>query len=164
MKPKHNEGFSLVEIMVAIALLGLLVVPTCTSLLMAIQINTRTDDMRQAQLAVSSAVETLMAEGIPKPGAQELEGIEEKDALEKLAFIETYYADYCADQEKRFQNVDVTVSLNKTENVEYEDWINAQGFCIRITSAAEGLESVSVDTYIPCESVRDNQTAGEGGS
>lgn len=61
---KHNEGFSLVEIVVAIAILGLIVVPCGSALLMSIRINEKAQQMMQAQLAVSSAVETLMAEGI----------------------------------------------------------------------------------------------------
>ena len=61
---KHNEGFSLVEVVVAIAILGLIVVPCGSALLMSIRINEKAQQMMQAQLAVSSAVETLMAEGI----------------------------------------------------------------------------------------------------
>ena len=64
MKQKHNGGFSLIETVVAIAILGLIVVPCCSGLLMAIRINEKAQQMMQAQLAVSSAVETLMAEGI----------------------------------------------------------------------------------------------------
>lgn len=67
MKRKHNAGFSLIEILVAIVLLGAIAVPTCTSLVMSVRMNARTEDMMQAQLAVSSAVETLMAEGITGP-------------------------------------------------------------------------------------------------
>ena len=64
MKHKGNGGFSLIECLVAIVLLGAMVVPTCTALVMSIKINDKTDQMLQAQLAVSSAVEILMAEGI----------------------------------------------------------------------------------------------------
>lgn len=64
MKPKHNAGFSLIDVLVAIALLGILVVPTCTSLLLSVRMNHRAEEILQAQLAVSSTVETLMAEGI----------------------------------------------------------------------------------------------------
>ena len=64
MKQRNNGGYSLVEILIAIAILGAIMIPTTTSLIMSIRINDRTDEMMQAQLAVSSAVETLMAEGI----------------------------------------------------------------------------------------------------
>lgn len=64
VKQKHNGGFSLIEVLVAMVLLGALVVPTCSALVMCARMNAKSDDLLQAQLAVSSAVETLMAEGI----------------------------------------------------------------------------------------------------
>ena len=64
MGKKHNGGFSLVETLVSIVLLGALMVPTCTALVMSIRINDKTEQLLKAQLAVSSAVETLMADGI----------------------------------------------------------------------------------------------------
>ena len=64
MKRKGNGGFSLIETLVAIAVLGIVVVPTCTSLVTSHKLNYKTDEMLHAQLAVSSAVEKLMAEGI----------------------------------------------------------------------------------------------------
>lgn len=64
MKPKYNAGFSLIDVLVAIVVMGILVVPTCTSLLLSVRMNARAEEMLQAQLAVSSAVEKLMAEGI----------------------------------------------------------------------------------------------------
>ena len=68
MKNKHNAGFSLIEVLVAIALLGIIVVPTCSGLLLSIRMNAKTEELMQSQLAVSSAVETLMAEGITTKG------------------------------------------------------------------------------------------------
>lgn len=66
MKQKNDAGFSLIEVLVAITLLAAIVVPTCSSLIMSFRMNAKTEKMLQAQLAVSSAVETLMAEGIPE--------------------------------------------------------------------------------------------------
>ena len=66
MKKKHNEGFSLVEVLVAISILALIVIPTCSGIIMSFRMNAKADELMQAQLAVSSAVETLMAEGIEK--------------------------------------------------------------------------------------------------
>lgn len=80
MKHKHNAGFSLIEILVAIVLLGAIVVPTCTSLVMSVRMNARTEEMMQAQLAVSSAVEILMAEGIDPDRVRT--GTEEKDGYD----------------------------------------------------------------------------------
>ena len=41
------------------------VLPTCSALVLSQRLNAETDKLMKAQLAVSSAVETLMAEGIP---------------------------------------------------------------------------------------------------
>ena len=61
---KNNEGFSLVEVLLAMVLLAAIVIPTCTSLVLSFRVNAKAEALTQAQLAVSSAVETLMAEGI----------------------------------------------------------------------------------------------------
>ena len=65
MKGKHNGGFSLVEVLVAITLMASIVVPVCTGMLVAPRVNAKAEAMLDAKIAVSSAVETLMAEGIP---------------------------------------------------------------------------------------------------
>lgn len=70
MKYKQDHGFSLVECLVAITILGALIVPTCTSLLLSLRMNDKAESMLQAQLAVSSAVETLLAEGISKASGE----------------------------------------------------------------------------------------------
>lgn len=65
MKHRNNGGFSLVEMLVAIVILGLITVPMLSGMVVAMKTIARSEDMMKAQLAVSSAVETLMAEGIP---------------------------------------------------------------------------------------------------
>lgn len=65
MKRKNDAGYSLIEVLVAITILAAVVLPTCSALVLGIQMNEKTDRLMRAQLAVSSAVETLMAEGIP---------------------------------------------------------------------------------------------------
>ena len=64
VKKKYDEGFTLVELLVSIVILAAIVVPTCSSLVLSYRMNAKTNQMMQAQLAVSSAVEKLMAEGI----------------------------------------------------------------------------------------------------
>ena len=69
MKNKQEGGFSLIEVVLAMVILALIVVPTCTSLVLSFRVNAKADAMLQAQLAVSSAVEQLMAVGIDKDRA-----------------------------------------------------------------------------------------------
>lgn len=61
---RGTAGFSLVETIVAIAILGLLSAPICASLLLAGRINTHSRAVLDAQLAVRTTVETLMESGI----------------------------------------------------------------------------------------------------
>ena len=62
---RGRAGFSLVETIVAIAILGLLSAPICASLLLAGRINAHSRAVLDAQLAVRTTVETLMESGIP---------------------------------------------------------------------------------------------------
>lgn len=64
MKHKKDAGFSLVEVLVAIVILGLITIPMTSGLVFALKTMARAEEMMQAQLAVSSAVEELMASGI----------------------------------------------------------------------------------------------------
>ena len=65
MKRKNEAGFSLIEVLVSITILAAVVLPTCSALVLGIQLNDKTDALMRAQLSVSSAVETLMARGNP---------------------------------------------------------------------------------------------------
>lgn len=71
MKNKQEGGFSLIEVVLAMVILALIVVPTCTSLVLSFRVNAKADAMLQAQLAVSSAVEQLMAAGIDERRAND---------------------------------------------------------------------------------------------
>lgn len=64
MKKENNAGYSLIEVLAAILLLGILSVPLCNSLVMGHKMNVKSQTLLQAQLEVSAAVEQLMAEGI----------------------------------------------------------------------------------------------------
>lgn len=65
LNEKHNGGFSLVEVLLAMLILSAIVIPVCSSILLSVHVNTRANDVLQARVEVSSAVETLMAQGIP---------------------------------------------------------------------------------------------------
>lgn len=60
----HTEGFSLIEVIVGIAVLGLVTVPVCASLVLSMRLNASSRALMNAQLQASTAVEMLMAEGI----------------------------------------------------------------------------------------------------
>lgn len=63
-KLKERGGAVLLEVLVSIALLGLLMVPISSGLMTCLRISSKSDDIMQARLAVSSAAETIMATGI----------------------------------------------------------------------------------------------------
>lgn len=65
MKRKSEAGFSLVEVLVSMVILGLTIVPMMSGMVVALKSIGMADEMMHAQLAVSSAVEELMAEGYP---------------------------------------------------------------------------------------------------
>jgi prepilin-type N-terminal cleavage/methylation domain-containing protein len=63
-KKENNAGYSLIEVLAAILLLGILSVPLCNNLVLGHRMNLKSQQLLQAQLEVSAAVEQLMAEGI----------------------------------------------------------------------------------------------------
>ena len=65
MKSNNNGGFSLVEVLLAMVILSAIVIPVCTGILLSVKVNTKANDILKSRFAVSSAVETLMAQGIP---------------------------------------------------------------------------------------------------
>ena len=61
---KEKGGASLIEVLVSIVILGLVIVPLGSSFVLSVRLNTRSRELMQEQLAVSNAVEQLMASGI----------------------------------------------------------------------------------------------------
>lgn len=62
-RKRASAGFSLVEVVAAITVLGLVVAGVSTSLVTSIQFNARTEQRLQAELAVANAVERMRAVG-----------------------------------------------------------------------------------------------------
>lgn len=60
----NNGGFTLIEVVVAITVLALIAAPVGGALAVSGRVNAYADRVLQARLNVSSAAETLMAEGI----------------------------------------------------------------------------------------------------
>lgn len=67
---KGKAGSTLVEVVVAIAILGLVTAPICSNMMVSARLNAKSRAMMAAQLQVSSAVEQLMAEGIEETSNQ----------------------------------------------------------------------------------------------
>ena len=126
MKNKQEGGFSLIEVVLAMVILALIVVPTCTSLVLSFRVNAKADAMLQAQLAVSSAVEQLMAEGI----------IDQK-AEEAIANQEGVYDIIPAngDMPKTDEFPDVKIAVEQSEN------------CYKVV-VTDNNDLVTVTTYI----------------
>ena len=61
---ERTAGFSLLEVVVAIAIIGLISAPICTSLILAGRINAHSQVVMEAHLNVRTAVETLMKDGV----------------------------------------------------------------------------------------------------
>jgi prepilin-type N-terminal cleavage/methylation domain-containing protein len=64
VKNKQEGGFSLIEVVVGIAVLGLVTAPVCASLLLSVRMNSHSQALMNARLQASGVVETLLAEGI----------------------------------------------------------------------------------------------------
>lgn len=61
---ERTAGFSLLEVAVAIAIIGLISAPICSSLILAGRINAHSQAVMEAHLNVRTAVETLMKDGV----------------------------------------------------------------------------------------------------
>ena len=61
---ERTAGFSLLEVVVAVAIIGLISAPICTSLILAGRINAHSQAVMEAHLNVRTAVETLMKDGV----------------------------------------------------------------------------------------------------
>ena len=61
---ERTAGFTLLEVVVAIAILGLISAPICSSLILAGRINAHSQVVMEAHLNVRTAVEILMQDGV----------------------------------------------------------------------------------------------------
>lgn len=66
---ERTAGFSLLEVVVAIAIIGLISAPICSSLILAGRINAHSQVVMEAHLNVRTAVETLMKDGVTEASA-----------------------------------------------------------------------------------------------
>lgn len=61
---ERTAGFTLLEVVVAIAIMGLVSAPICSSLILAGRINAHSQVVMEAHLNVRTAVEILMQDGV----------------------------------------------------------------------------------------------------
>lgn len=66
-----SAGFSLIEVVVSIAILGMAVIPISGGMVLSHRLNARSEQVLQARLEVSGAVEALMAEGIAEDAEED---------------------------------------------------------------------------------------------
>lgn len=137
MKKENNAGYSLIEVLAAILLLGILSVPLCNSLVMGHKMNVKSQTLLQAQLEVSAAVEQLMAEGIT-----------EED--------ETYDVTEGPGGEDRFPDVKIKTIQAETDSGELLPYYE-------VTVTSETDLNVSVITYIRAAESESTEPSGEGG-
>lgn len=69
-KTRANGGFTLVEVLVAIAILGVVVTSMGGCLVVSQRVNARSQNVIEERAAVTNVVEKLMAEGIDFNGTQ----------------------------------------------------------------------------------------------
>ena len=116
---KGKAGSTLVEVVVAIAILGLVTAPICSNMMVAARLNAKSRAMLAAQLRVSSAVEQLMAEGVT-----------EKDNGDGTITLE-------------YQTLSgLTVTLPTEEGADYK-----KGSYCKVTVEEESL-GISVETFV----------------
>ena len=155
MKQKNNGGYSLIEVLVAISILGIIVSPVCANLLMSLRATEKTDEILQAQLAVSSAVETLMAEGI---GWEDHKG-------DNLMHHPVYGVVTVGEDEDCCYDANPIFGEDRFENVTVETWHeNPEDLYYKVEVASELEPSVSVTTYIRAVEVEISTTPDEGGA
>ena len=160
MKRKSNNGgYSLIEVLVAISILGIIVSPVCANLLMSLRATEKTDEILQAQLAVSSAVETLMAEGIA--WENHVENCGKPNCATDHPNV--YYD--CAEPDQEGNYLNAGKLGNRFQNVTVQTWHeNPEDLYYKVEVASELEPAVSVTTYIRAVEVHLDLTPSNGGA
>lgn len=104
-----SAGFSLIEVVVSIAILGMAVIPISGGMVLSHRLNARSEQVLQARLEVSGAVEALMAEGIA----------EENDYSARFPSVTVELGD----PEESGGAIQVTVTSRKEQDVSVQTFI-----------------------------------------
>lgn len=107
---ERTAGFSLLEVVVAIAIIGLISAPICTSLILAGRINAHSQAVMEAHLNVRTAVETLMKDGVTKESDDYREGdFSNVTVITKKDSTNPYYLVTVSDKPTKLVTVDTYV-------------------------------------------------------
>jgi len=107
---KQNQGFSLIEVVVTIAFVGLISLGVYSSINTSIAMNARTQSLLKAELDVKQAVETLMATGIDPAKVKPIPG----------KTNEYIYDDHHDDDEDSPQ-INIIITLDDPVNFDKDD-------------------------------------------
>lgn len=121
-KVKNSKGFTLVETVAAITILTLVVAAVTASLIASIRFNAKTEQRLQAELAVSNAVERLMAEGWD--GSSDVSGVSITASTEDVVTL----------KDEDDNDIDVVV-----------------GYFVTVSSANPNVSTISVTAYVPAK-------------
>lgn len=142
MKKKHNDGFTLVELLVSIVILAAIVIPTCTSLVLSYRMNAKTAELTQAQLAVSSTVETLMAKGMDTDHI--------KTIIDNSASDAVIMYDFAWDSEKNelsktddYPDVIITIDTEKSKDGYYAVTVKDNDGLVTVTTHIRAVKGGS---------------------
>lgn len=158
MKKQNNAGFSLVEVLLAMVILAAIVIPVCSGILVSVQVNTRAEDVLQARLAVSSAIETLTAQGITY--ASEDYGVVEQTDLFPNVKIITQGVLPAADSNESAQG---ETTPEETMPTHYTVTVQDNRGLVTVTTkirAAEPIQETEPDTTVETTAPTDEGGAG----
>lgn len=116
MKNRKNGGYTLIETMIAIVILAIIVVPTGSSIVLSYKINAKTEQLLDAQLKLTSAVEYLKFHGYENnKNYVDVLGVECKKELSEDAIVIT-----CGDVAMKVSASDFTL-YSETGNAGQEE-------------------------------------------
>ena len=75
MKKQNDAGFTLVEVMVSVVIVGLITIPLTSGMVLASKTLNQAEQMMEDQQAVSSIVERMMATGVSEEFETEENGV-----------------------------------------------------------------------------------------
>lgn len=97
---KNNGGFSLIEVLAAISIMAIVIGPICAGMVVSARLNARCETLLQEQLAVKSAIETLLAEGVSAEYNEEGELVITNET-ETLGNVTVEFEPYSFDDEQQ---------------------------------------------------------------